>query len=201
MTDDELKTLEALCEKATPGPWETSVTEAKSTEEMYQQMAEHLSHSGKVVVSGVWCPKHPQTVIGGDPARPVHAVSACITGNGPNAPANAEFIAAARLAVPALIDSTLSARAERDKLRDQLHDADTTPYSEWAPTLAAAKENVAALVLKLAETEAERDEAVASLATARALAMEEATRHLESEGIGDPFLDAANIRALAPLVK
>lgn len=103
MSETELLDIEALCAKATPGPWETSVSPTRTTEEAIEHMAQHIRAAPGVEVFGVWCPEHEGTVIGEDRARPVHAVHAAKTGNGPNSAANADFIAAARSAVPLLL--------------------------------------------------------------------------------------------------
>lgn len=56
------------------------------------RFAENLSHgSGRCWI--VFLPEHPRTVGGWD-ERPAHAVTVCITGNGPTSEANARYIAA-----------------------------------------------------------------------------------------------------------
>jgi hypothetical protein len=47
------------------------------------------------------------------------------------------------------------AEAEIERLNKIIHDADTTPHSEWAPTLAASRENVEGTAALLKEAEAQ----------------------------------------------
>jgi hypothetical protein len=81
----------------TPGPLDLAVWDemAKDPVEMFRN---HISH-GSGLIWSVWAPNHPKTV--GCHPRPVHAVTTCITGNGPTSEANARLYAAA----PALAEA------------------------------------------------------------------------------------------------
>jgi hypothetical protein len=71
---------------------------AKDPVEMFRN---HISH-GSGLIWSVWAPNHPKTV--GCHPRPVHAVTTCITGNGPTSEANARLYAAAPAFAEALAD-------------------------------------------------------------------------------------------------
>ena len=112
MTETDLMELEALCAAATPPPWETSVSPTTTVEEAAEQAAKHVRAGDGVKLYGVWCPDHPGTAIGEDRTHPAFAVHAALTGNGPTSAPNADFIAAARTAVPFLLSEVRRLMAE-----------------------------------------------------------------------------------------
>ena len=119
MTTLNTKAIWKRAEKATPGPWETSVSGTSTVEEAAEHTRKLVLAGSGGAIYGVWCPEHPATIIGDDRTRPVHAVQSCTTGNGPNSEANSEFIAAARTDVPALCDALDESRAEAAQLRQE----------------------------------------------------------------------------------
>lgn len=99
-----LDSIDARCKAATAGPWRETTTEKMTADEQASAVAKHLSHGYRETVSGVWAVDHQDNVPGDDPDRPEHAVLACITGNGPDSPVNAELIAHARTDLPRLVE-------------------------------------------------------------------------------------------------
>ena len=97
----DVDSLELLAAAATVGPWDGRATfdPARDTLEQVGQMLAHGSGPTWLVMALT----DPRSVVGPDPTRPKHAVIPALTGNGPQAEANAAFVAAARTAVPALI--------------------------------------------------------------------------------------------------
>jgi hypothetical protein len=67
------------------GPYQWGVYDAASAADM---LAKNLSF-GSGDCHLVVLPKHPKSVVGEDPMRPEHAVTLCVTGNGPNSKYNA----------------------------------------------------------------------------------------------------------------
>lgn len=95
LTDEQIAELRTKAEAATPGPWETRG---------YKEMR------GKYVVG----PRKP-----GDLGRgPVVLMQPLFCDE--RSAANADFIAAARNLVPALLDALATARTERDEARAQV---------------------------------------------------------------------------------
>lgn len=103
-TKVDTKAIRARADAATAGPWEEGISDAATREQQVARLAERLLAGPREVFPCVWVPTHPDTKIGDDPQRPLHAVVVCDTGNGPNGDANAAFIAASRTDVPALCD-------------------------------------------------------------------------------------------------
>lgn len=109
MTRPDLERLRALCEAATPGPWcSASVPDLSSREDIIRMLAEQWVCGPDSVENECL------HVLAG---RGEDERSACVTGNGPDRRANARFIAAARNALPALLDEVEWLRAENDRLR------------------------------------------------------------------------------------
>lgn len=79
---------EAEISKMSAGPYQWAVVEAGP--EQWKWITEHFAH-GSGDVHMVYLPKHEGTIVGdgGDPMRPEHGVTLCMTGNGPNSKNNA----------------------------------------------------------------------------------------------------------------
>jgi len=106
----------------TPGPLKLAVWDemAKDPVEMFRN---HISH-GSGLIWSVWAPNHPKTV--GCHPRPVHAVTTCITGNGPTSEANATLYAAAPAlaeALAALVDAADHSEVTYQPMRDAVEGA------------------------------------------------------------------------------
>lgn len=115
VTEAHLTAIESRLNAATPAPLRLGMYDPdKDPVEMFR---ENLSHgSGPVWL--VTAPEHPGT-IGGWDDRPAHAVTTCITGNGPTSEANAVFYANAPADIRDLIAEVRALRlmAYRDNVR------------------------------------------------------------------------------------
>jgi len=102
----DLAALRRLCEEATPGPWDHFRLEDPSPVALAAYVtATAAMGSGEFYIVG--CDK------------PDGRADVCHAGNGPTSAQNAAFIAAARTALPALLD-----RVERAERASEEHDAD-----------------------------------------------------------------------------
>jgi len=104
----DLDAITARSEAATPGPWEHLTAPAEDdTSSLAEWMADTLTGGERL---------HVLTAAGqGEYAYIVPA----LTGDGPAAPANADFIAHAREDVPALVTAVRGLRAEREEAREE----------------------------------------------------------------------------------
>lgn len=100
----DLAAIQARAEAASPGPWERAVAPAEGSPETH---AEYLA--GTLLGEG-----EPLHVLTCAPPRPEYTYGVpAVTGDGPTSRANAEFIAAARDDVPALVAALVEARARQ----------------------------------------------------------------------------------------
>lgn len=132
MTPARIAEIRARCEAATPGPLQLGTY---GDNDPVEKFAENISHgSGPVWI--VWAPEHPLTVLGDDPLRPVHAVTMCLTGNGPTSEANAAFIAHAPTDLRYLLDELERVTRERDEARLEVlamrNEAGALPGWRWS---------------------------------------------------------------------
>jgi hypothetical protein len=101
-TPAERERWQRLADEATPGPLLACRLDAASKEEAAKYVAETIALGGDefyIVLA----------------ETPDGARDACHTGNGPTSWANAQFFAAARTAVPALLSALARAEAEREQ--------------------------------------------------------------------------------------
>jgi len=100
MTDSELKRLESLCEKATPGPWEKGD---------FDVVGPGNGPNTETLVASIY--RHGFTKI---------EMSASHETSGPSLFEDADFIAAARTALPALVVEIRQLQVHRDFLEREI---------------------------------------------------------------------------------
>jgi hypothetical protein len=117
MTPDELAKIEARCAKATPGPWDAPLVDLGSVQS-FKAVDFYFDHSYEA---------YPPL----GEAGPVYVA---------NSEENAEFIAAARTDVPALIAALRAAQGRESELSILLREA-----YEYTPECTGIAENIAGL--------------------------------------------------------
>jgi hypothetical protein len=92
LQEDEatLARLRLIARRLSPGPYEWSIIRG-TPEQRAGWVTKMLTH-GSGDIHGIILPKHPMAVPGADPLHPDHAVTLCLTGNGPKSETNAQAL-------------------------------------------------------------------------------------------------------------